>query len=993
MTFGRSAAAEYDVRFAVNTGQFRADMSTIGREYARTTGAMSSEALRAAVAQEKLDRAIKRSGPSSLAAKNATLAYRREMESLSSQTVRLGSNVRRTDHDLERFGRGALAGSGILRGFGRAASFASTSFLGGAGLLYAIKEATKAAQDHAVREGQLRTAVTAAGISYVAYRRQINEAIDAQERLGFSEEDSVKAFTKLIVATQDVAKATHYQGLAADIARKFNVDLAVAANAVARAVGGQTGALRRIDPAIKAGISSAQALKQAEHDLAGSAEDYGKRAAGAHDRATVAIHHEEVLIGQGLIPIRRRLDDEIATYLGKAENQKKIQEDVNQAIKAGTQIVHGLVDAERLIAPPIRIAIRALGGLEHAVTDALILGIVLKARRAAISFGLIQAASTRTAAVVVADAAVEEAAIAGVGTAAVVAGGKVALLGGRLVSLGKLGVAVAGLNLALNGNRFNKDDKWSLKGIGQALNPLNFGRDVEAALGMHDAREQPPIADSTFRVPGWGIPASANAGTGPKIPGTLSGTGQGLDRRVTPAQQRAIDLARNPDSLSALGAQRTYDQNAIAFLKRRFAAGKVDGKTYATTLASLYADQTSTDATIQSIHDAAAQTAADAASKAAASAKARAAKAARDYRTGLSTEAETLKNRILRQQAAQRGKVHVETTDAGRIVLHAPPARESRGEKNLIAFYRKEAHDARLTEGERQRYAHLALTEEEHAVKAIESETKRRAKLIEAAKKALAAKLAGQHELGDAILQNALAAAQLSETQAGSNAAAASKAQAAELRVEQVILAEQKRAGKNLVGLAQQQNLAEQLQTRSEIVRLKQQGGGKRADEFSVGDQILQNALETARLHETRAGTNAAKLKRAQADELRVYVAILKQQRAEEKGLTGLALQSKKAEEIATRSAIAQLKQSSTPAAAAAGANERQFLASFKQIVGAYAPNAFQPPQQKGGKTDTHLYELVHETRRQTGLVARLLDRTRFPASEYSGFSAGAAFG
>jgi hypothetical protein len=978
--------ARGDVVFEAQTGAARLGIDELRATFAKATAGMSDDALKLAAATERRDVAIARSNGKVTRSTVAAELELRKLTSTNTQTV-ASSNAAsgafaREGAEINRLGRGALVGSGLVRGLGRAAAFSSTAFLGGAGLVFAIRTATNAAQEHAVREGQLRTAITAAGISYRAYRSTIDEAIAAQERLGFSEEDSIKGFTKIVVATQDVERATRLQGLAADIARKFNVDLAVAANAVARAVGGQTGALRRIDPSIKAGVSSAKALQQAEHDLAGSAEDYAKRAAGAHDRASTAIEHEEILIGQGLIPIRRRLDDAIATYLGKASNQRKIQEAVNKAIKDGTAIVHGFVDAERLVAPPIEKIVGALGGLEHAVEDALIIGIVLKARKAAASFGLIQAASAKTATVIAADAAVEEKAIAGVGATAgvvakeiagagAVAGGGAAaglLSGAGLAALLKrggskaLGFAGKGLTLAALVELLQGATKpqqpagstWSLGGIAHAVeHPLADIQSVGTALAVVAGLAKPPAkGDSKQAKLTWtdvfplirsgvltagavrnlrdrfattadynGALAYAQQLAGGKpsvaaIPASASGTAQN-PYYISPAQQREINLAANPQSVSALTAQRDYDTRAIAFLKKRFAAGKIDAKSYAQALIALENDRVTQEGQITSIEQAAAAKVAEArnkreaaARKRAAEAKAAAAKARSQYRTGLSTEAETLQNEVLRERKAGSAQTHVVTTSTGGVRITGPAISTATGlpgERKLIDFYKKEATDKRLTENERARYAHLALTEEDRATKAIQAENKRRQKLVADRKKVLAERLKTESDLGDAILQNALAVAQL---------------------------------------------------------------------------------------HETQAGTNAAALKKARGEELKALQAQLAQEKLEEKALTGkgneLARQQKISEEIATRSAIAQLHQQDKPTVDR-GANERQFLSSFQDIVSKYAPNAFPAPS--NAKMETHLFNAVHELRHQTRALTGLIGHDAFPASRYADRTAAAVAG
>src|SRR4051812_44625336 len=115
------SGASWDVRFGVNLGQFRADMRDVRVEYARTTGSMSTESLRAAVAQEKLDRVLAHSGADSYAAKRATLAYRNEMEALARDAGHTSRALAAEEHQLGRVAKGAIAGSGALGSLRRAA--------------------------------------------------------------------------------------------------------------------------------------------------------------------------------------------------------------------------------------------------------------------------------------------------------------------------------------------------------------------------------------------------------------------------------------------------------------------------------------------------------------------------------------------------------------------------------------------------------------------------------------------------------------------------------------------------------------------------------------------------------------------------------------------------------------------------------------------------------------------------------------------------------
>lgn len=1045
MSFGSKSAAQYDVQFGVNTGQFRADMGAVGEVYSRTTGLMSDQALRAAVAQEKLDRALANHGPTSLAAKSATLAYRKEMAALAAENERVvvtsdaaAVSIGHEGRSLESFARGVLSASGALKGFSRITSLASGAFLGGAGLTFALREAINASKEHQVSLAEEAAALKAQGINYSAYRGQIADTLRAQEQLtGFTEEQTVSSFTKFLRATGDVNTALKATAIAAKVARGSGQDLDTITTKLVRGYNGQARGLAGLNIIVAKGAKGWAILEAANTAYANSSQAFANTEAGSEARRNLAIHETTELIGQGLIPGYKNLNTTIADWLDQTKNQKKIQQDVNTVIHDGADVIHGLVDAEKLVAPPIHAIISALGGLENAVELAFVAGIARKAIKAANSIGLIKAASNRARTAIVTDAAVEQKALettggvaAGVAAEEAAAGSGAAVgLGGALrgagaaglSALGPLGVAVGGgyalgqiFDAPTNAGSIAQLEQWAKAGgqkgklAQQVLDQLN----VKAANGQ--AAGSLTIADVAQAIAGGFLTvagvqklkdrfvnpqqyqaalalAREHAGTstgGINVPNTAAGSFTNPSY-ISPAQQRANALALHPDSLTALGTQLSYDRNAIAFLTKRFHAGKIDGADYSKQLQALASDEASTQGQITSVEQAAAQKVADARARA----KAKAAAAAKAYRTGISTQTLQLQTEVVKQQQQARSTVHVVTSSSGNVSIVGPSAKQVvdvPGQQKLIALYKKEANDKKLTENKRAQYAKLAADQDDRQAKDIEAENKRRDKAVAAAKKALAAKLAGQNELADAILQNALASAQLSETQAGTNAAALAKAQAAELRAQEAILAQDKSEAKHLSGLALEQNRSNQYATKTAIAQLKQQSSGGRADELSVGDALLANAFATAQLHETQAGTNAAKLKKAQAEELAVYVAQLEQEKAEEKGLVGAALAQKRGEEIATRQSIAELKNATAPAAST-GANDAQFLSSFSSIISSFAPNVFPDPHT--GKIATHGFETVNELRGIKGHLADMKKSAKFPGTYGYKLAALAAFG
>jgi hypothetical protein len=65
-----------------------------------------------------------------------------------------------------------------------------------------------------------------------------------------------------------------------------------------------------------------------------------------------------------------------------------------------------------------------------------------------------------------------------------------------------------------------------------------------------------------------------------------------------------------------------------------------------------------------------------------------------------------------------------------------------------------------------------------------------------------------------------------------------------------------------------------------------------------------------------------------------------------------------------------------------AGANETQFLSSFKDILSSFASNAVPAPA-SSGKTDTHLHDLVNESRKTNSHLKEIRTSTLFPATTY----------
>ncbi len=165
----------------------------------------------------------------------------------------------------------------------------------------------------------------------------------------------------------------------------------------------------------------------------------------------------------------------------------------------------------------------------------------------------------------------------------------------------------------------------------------------------------------------------------------------------------------------------------------------------------------------------------------------------------------------------------------------------------------------------------------------------------------------------------------------------------------------------------------------------------------------ISNALKKSRLEQLQFAVDQAKLAVLNATEgtaaydkavsfeakmLRAEIAYLDKRRKN----TKLSLDERKRALSEELTAERELKSLLGPAAAStAGANEAQFLASFQAIIKGFAPNA--QPAPSGGRGDTHLYELVHETRQTNAHLKDLKKTNTFPGSGFAVASAEAAVG
>jgi hypothetical protein len=558
----------------------------------------------------------------------------RELGETTAAEMRTAHAARTMERDMSKFARGAATGFG-LGGMLKGLAFTSLGFAGTAGITHEIRQSIEAAQESQVVQGQLQQAVKATGQSYAAIREQVTGYLHSTERLGFTEELAARGFTLLFRGSRNAATAYRELGLAADISRGRNVGLQQAANAVARAYGGQTGALRRLVPFIEKGATAQEAIRQAQQAFAGAAERYAHSAAGAQDRLSVAIHRTRITIGNELLPTVTRIADKMSAWLDKDKNQRRVQEDVRQAVHDTKEVLRALYDLIQLVTPAVKLLTTAFGGLHNTVVS---LGIALAALKFA---GLLGG-------------------IGGISGKAAGASGALQVLSGRIGTLAKLGAAGIAIDIIISAHttehglhRYSGLQGWmnlwkDIKSIPGRLVNTVAGRGAAGGpagtLGFEDVFTQIQMGQLSLRqilaIPKsqWRSDADRNAavslardaaktkghdlplGFGPMVTPTVAAIGEAGLSRLRRAQ---LDLAAaqrtktTTDDMRALRTMHELYTKAIATETQRLqqATTQKEAKKFADALQALYDADASAMGQIQQVEDDAAKKEKDASDK------------------------------------------------------------------------------------------------------------------------------------------------------------------------------------------------------------------------------------------------------------------------------------------------------------------------------------------------------------------------------------------
>jgi hypothetical protein len=472
---------------------------------------------------------------------------------------------------------------------GRSLAFATGGFVAFAGATEFLRSSIDAARDAGVSQRSLAAQMKASGESFTASQGRIEKAGLALEKFGFTSEDSAKALTVLERGSGSITRAISLQGAAADLARAKNLDLADAANVLAKVFGGQETALRRAVPGLDKHAHGLDLIAQAQQRLAGQA----KAGTTEAERFHATLHDTEVIIGTALLPTLNKFLESIGKWLQKMNESGRLQKDVNEAVKIGT----GLFDDAKTALDGLN---KITGSTKH--TLELLFGVLVAFKTAKFATVFLDLASS----------------IKRTGTAAKTTEGEVAAL--RLSFVGRLGVAAAVVAAGYELSTFiEKIPGWNsaFEGLGGKIYDVASALHLVHAGGpsFAEVAAMAAAANKTGPAGPLGTPTRP-ALTGPvgapsvNVPGHVAGqTFQ--NPALSAAQARAIGLASDPNNLALLRAQAARDRAAIAFAEKLRARGTNSNAKYVAEVTAYASDLKQTNDTIAGILQAATQAAAD----------------------------------------------------------------------------------------------------------------------------------------------------------------------------------------------------------------------------------------------------------------------------------------------------------------------------------------------------------------------------------------------
>ena len=186
-------------------------------------------------------------------------------------------------------------------------------------LTVAMGDAVKAAIDDEKSQQMLARQLKATTGATDDQIKSVEKYISAQGRnLGVTDDQLRPALAGLVRVTKDVNEAQNAASLAMDIAAAKGVSLETASKALERAYGGNTAALAKLDPSVRAMVKDGASLEEVfakmSDTFGGAAAEASNTAAGGFAKLKLSLDETKESIGAALLPAIQK----VLPYLQKA---------------------------------------------------------------------------------------------------------------------------------------------------------------------------------------------------------------------------------------------------------------------------------------------------------------------------------------------------------------------------------------------------------------------------------------------------------------------------------------------------------------------------------------------------------------------------------------------------------------------------------------------------------------------------------------------------
>lgn len=251
-----------------------------------------------------------------------------EFKKLTSATQGAGKDLKGLKTSADKISRGINSALGAI-GVGFTLSF----------LIDQFKDSTKAAIEDAKSKELLSKALKdnldATDAQVEGVERYIGKA---QLATGITDDKLRPAFSKLSLSSGDLEESMRLMAIATDVAAGTGKDLDTVAQAMAKALEGNTASLGKLVPSVKDAKDPIQALADT---FGGAAEAAAKT--DPYAQLQIIFGELQEQIGTALLPILQRFSDWLATPEGQ-EKMQQIADDVVEMVTAFTEFVGYIFD-------------------------------------------------------------------------------------------------------------------------------------------------------------------------------------------------------------------------------------------------------------------------------------------------------------------------------------------------------------------------------------------------------------------------------------------------------------------------------------------------------------------------------------------------------------------------------------------------------------------------------------------------------------------------